>query len=194
MAEYNIWATKIGEYFAESNEIKNSALDIFNNPPELPNSTGYDYNYNIFSSTTQENIFLKWIFSKCIDYCSDINQKQNFKITRGWAISLKYGNSNDFHTHGYTHLAAVYYINADRTIHPDLEIIDPRPPHILSRVTRNSNTTFDESHVSSGLITYKVPAETGKLVIMPGYLAHGVMTNMSDVPRICIAMNIDILQ
>jgi len=193
VTEHIIWATKLGEYFAESTEIKNSALEIFNNPPPvLPDTAGHKY--NLFSSVKEDNIFLKWVFSKCADYCSDIVSADNFLLTRGWAIALKYGNSNDFHTHGYTHLAAVYYIQADKNIHPDLEIIDPRPPHILSRITRHSNTTFDTKVISSGHVTYKVPAETGKLVIMPGYLVHGVMSNMSEVPRVCIAMNIDILQ
>ena len=190
---HNIWATKVGEYYSESKEIENSALEIFNNPaPVLPNNDGY--NYNMFSCVKEDNIFLNWVFSKCIDYCSDINESKNFELTRAWAISLNYGNYNDFHTHGYTHLAAVYYIQADKNIHPDLEIIDPRPPHILSRITRHSNTTFDNRHISSGHITYKVPAETGKLVIIPGYIAHGVMTNMSQIPRVCLAMNINIKQ
>jgi hypothetical protein len=193
MAKHIIWATKLGEYFAESIEIQNSALEIFNNPPPvLPDIDAYKQ--NLFSSIKEGNIFLDWVFSKCEDYCSDINLADNFIVTRGWAIALNYGNSNDFHTHGYTHLAAVYYIQADKTIHPDLEIIDPRPPHILSRITRNSNTTSDNTQISSGLITYKVPAETGKLVIIPGYLAHGVMTNMSHIPRVCLAMNINIKQ
>ena len=189
---HNIWSTKIGEYHSESTQIHESALDIINNPPESENTVGYEY--NLFSSVKEGNIFLDWVFSNCVDYCSDINSADKFILTRGWAISLAHGNYHDFHTHLYAHLAVVYYIQADKTIHPDLEIIDPRPPHILSRIRRHSNTTFNNKDISSGHITYKVPAETGKLVIIPGYLAHGVMTNMSDVPRVCLAMNINIKQ
>lgn len=187
---HNIWSTKIGEYYADE-EIKTAAMQLYANPaPVLENIPGYEY--NMFSNTTNDNAFVNWVLNSCADYCSDINSAKEFEITRGWAISLLYGNYNDFHTHGYSHLAVVYYIQANKTIHPDLEIIDPRPPHILSRIHRHSNTTFNDNHISSGHITYKVSAEEGKLVIMPGYLAHGVMTNMSEIPRVCIAMNINI--
>lgn len=188
-----IWATKIGEYYAED-DIKESAHQLYcNPPPRLENIPGYEY--NIFSDVGKQNVFVKWIFESCKDYCSDINCATDFEITRGWAISLQYGNSNDFHTHAYSHLAVVYYLQADKNIHPDLEIIDPRPPHILSRINRFSNVTFtkNKNDISSNLVTYKVSSEEGKLVIMPGYLVHGVMTNMSQIPRVCIAMNINIV-
>jgi len=180
---HNIWTTKIVEYFLTDINIKQ----------DLENSLK-TYESEIFVSGDKFNIlkdnklFSEWVLSCAKDYCVDLyDTTKGLYIERGWLMNLEFGDSNEIHSHHPHHLSVVYYIDAQPNIHPELEVVDPRPPHIFNIVSRVNK----HGQNASGFRSIKLKPESGKLIIMPGYLLHLVGTNLSQSPRSCVAMNIN---
>jgi hypothetical protein len=177
-----LWSTPIAQYTLENISVhENIVHRVFHfNPSDNLDGT----QTNIIT----DGIFKDWVLDCVNNYCErflgDFNSPV---IDRGWCISQKQYECNEMHSHAPFHIAAVYYINANDG-HPELEITDPRPPHVFNIVFRKQN----DGKLGGGYRSIKIKAKTGNLVLFPGYLLHGVGTNLLEEPRICVAMNVNV--
>ena len=162
-------------------EISHALLDIT-----------YDdsYNYNnggkTFETTdpTSDIIIQKQLtnLEQAIDYhlkkyCNELGFETRQYRRTAWIVKNSAGGHTMSHTHGEYDIAGVYYFQTNEA---DGEI-------------------YFESPVSSALssLCYQRCAEryqhtpvAGKLLLFPGWLAHGVKTNTTDTDRISVAFSI----
>lgn len=176
-----IWSTPIAEYHLEDERLHNIAVAIAN--------TKYEYtNPNFDILETNKGEFTDWVSQCCSDYIKKFyNEPFDIVFKRSWITTQNFGEPNEAHSHGNTDIVGVYYIQSDET-HPDLVIYDPRAPHIFNeaKIIKNGNVICDCARSTI------IKPRTGKLVFFPGYLLHGVDTNISKIPRLSLAMNIKI--
>lgn len=178
----NYWSTPIEEFLLEDKDIILDSINIIEEhvPVEMRS-----VNHSIYR---EDSKFFNWVLECVRGYLiSNFNESRECYVDRAWGVNQRFGYSNDVHSHTPTHIAAVYYINANEH-HPELEIFDPRPAHIFNNVFR----TVSDGSIMGGCRSIKIEPRTNKLVIFPGYLLHGVGTNMTHDPRVCIAMNINL--
>jgi hypothetical protein len=183
-SEYReIWATPVAEYQLESPEIHQLVVDMVNQP--------YDVEGNKFNiMEDKDSAFTQWVFACCNEYLSKFYKKENPEIIikRAWVTTQDYGKPNQTHSHGATDIIGVYYIHATDE-HPDLAVYDPRPPHIFNEVSIWNDNGIQIADCARQIYIKPV---TGKLLLIPGYLLHGVDSNLSKDPRLSLAMNIKI--
>lgn len=174
-----IWPTPIGEYWLEDMSIHQELVDLIHT--KYKNWAGDD-TMNLFE---HECRFRLWV-EECIKHYTSkfIFPTDRIEFQRAWCTSQRYLQDNYIHVHNHVDLACVYYVDVDNT-HPPLEILDPREPHKFNRVRRK----MADGNIASGFISIQIPPEKYKLVIHPGYLKHGVGINLSQNPRVSVAMN-----
>ena len=97
-----------------------------------------------------------------------------------WINVSEPGNRNDWHTHPFTVLSAVYYVSVP-TGSGDLRI---ERPDIQSHYWRRSSG--DDPRTAS---IFRYTPNSDDLLIFPAYLRHDVEANRATEPRISIAMN-----
>jgi len=182
-----IWPTPIGEYWLEDMTIHDELAELIN--AKYSNWGGND-SMNLFDVDCR---FTEWVYSCVKDFTSNFFEMESAKITRGWCTSLPPGHDNFLHSHANFNygtggdLAVVYYIDVVEG-HPPLDIMDPRPAHKFNMVERK----MADGNIASGFVSVQVAPEKYKLVVHPGYLVHGVGTNLINYPRTSVAMNINL--
>jgi hypothetical protein len=182
-----IWPTPIGEYWLEDISIHNELTELVK--IKYSNWSGND-SMNLFDIDCR---FTEWVYSCVKDFTSNFFEIESAKITRGWSTSLPPGHDNFLHSHANFNygtggdLAVVYYIDVIEG-HPPLDIMDPRPAHKFNMVERK----MSDGNIASGFVSVQVPPEKYKLVMHPGYLVHGVGTNLINYPRTSVAMNVNL--
>ena len=142
-----------------------------------------------FSSNTYtqlkdlENIILKNCFIAYKEY-GYTAKGLDLYLTELWFNINKKGNSNSVHIHPGGFLSGVYYVegNADQggiTFHRNYS----EDYAIASQGAIGFDTSINASVIS-------VEPETGKLMLFPSYLPHGVESNPTDKDRISISFNV----
>jgi hypothetical protein len=182
-----IWPTPIGEYWLEDMTIHDELTELV--------KTKYS-NWNPINSMNLFDIdcrFTEWVYSCVKDFTSNFFEIESAKITRGWCMCLHPGQENFLHSHANFNygtggdLAVVYYVDVVEG-NPPLEIMDPRAAHKFNMVERK----MTDGSMASGFVSTQVPVEKHKLVLHPGYLVHGVGTNLINYPRTSVAMNVNL--
>jgi uncharacterized protein (TIGR02466 family) len=176
-----IWSTPVGEYYLENNDIHNEVVQAYYKEYNIEDGTSF----NILD--TQCDKFKSWVLSCCEHYTSQFLNKSQCEIKRAWITTLNYGEHNHFHTHGDTDIVGVYYVETNIE-HPELQVFDPRTPHSFN----SSNIIKDGKTICENIRYILIPATKFKLVLLPGYLLHGVGTNLSKEARVSVAMNIKV--
>jgi hypothetical protein len=183
-----IWSTPIGEYWLEDISIHEELIEHIKLKYQ---NWGGDDTMNLFPEPTR---FTTWV-SECVtDFTSNFMQIDGITIGRAWATSQPYGHDNFLHSHARYNpengadLACVYYLDVLEG-HPPLEIMDPRPAHKFNMVHRK----MADGNIASGFCSIQIKPELFKLAIHPGYLVHGVGTNLLDYPRTSVAMNVNLI-
>ena len=176
-----LWSTPLGEYTLEDSSIHNELIEAYNTPFNIEDGT----KFNLLDDRCKK--FSDWVLSCCSDYTSNFFNRTECEIKRSWITTLKYGEYNHFHTHGDSDIVAVYYLETVEE-HPELQVFDPRGPHSFN----SSNIVKDGKIICENIRYILIPATKFKLVLLPGYLLHGVGTNMSQIPRVSVAMNIKV--
>lgn len=111
-----------------------------------------------------------------------------------WANVTGRGASNQFHCHAGVFWAAVYYVDdgyggsADAALGGELVLEDPRMPAILSedpdlRLHARPDDPLPEPE-------QHIRPRSGQLLMIPGWLRHGVRPYLGDGQRISIAINL----
>jgi uncharacterized protein (TIGR02466 family) len=163
----------------DNDSIHKELIEAYNTPIDIEDGT----KFNLLDGRCEN--FKQWVLSCCADYTSKFLNTTECEIKRSWITTLQYGEYNHFHNHGDTDIVGVYYLQTEES-HPELQVFDPRIPHKFNA----SNIIKDGKIICENIRYILIPATKFKLVLLPGYLLHGVGTNMSRNPRVSIAMNI----
>ena len=121
------------------------------------------------------------INDRAMEFAKSINfqfSKFNLKMKDMWFNSYTENQSQEKHSHGRNFLSCSYMLTAPQGC-ADLVFFNPMHEGLVSYPT--------ESEI--GLNLYTVKSETGKLVIFPGWLEHGVKLNNTKEPRITFSCN-----
>jgi uncharacterized protein (TIGR02466 family) len=111
------------------------------------------------------------------EYCKQIGFKTRTYRRKSWIVKNSQGGHTHIHTHHEDDIAGCYYFQTTET---DGEIFFESPvgPAISSLCYQN----YVKRHEHKPVV--------GKLLLFPGWLAHGVKTNTIDTDRISLAFSI----
>lgn len=109
-------------------------------------------------------------------------------IENFWFNINKHGNANAVHIHDNSFLSGCFYVKAK----PDQGSITFYKNHALDYIVSSQAPIKRYTPISASAITYE--PQTGKLVIFPGYLPHGVGFNPTHDDRISIAFNVKLMR
>ncbi|WP_293697124.1 MULTISPECIES: TIGR02466 family protein [unclassified Sphingopyxis] len=138
---------------------------------------------------------LRHVFALANAHCVDIispNVLRHRWTTDIWVNVSPPQASNQMHTHPGAFWSAVYYVDdgsdtGDGAIGGELVIEDPRMPMVLMTMPnlrlRNSNGSVHEPQL-------KMKVRSGRIIMFPSWLSHGVMPHQGMRDRISIAINL----
>ena len=148
------------------------------------NITGWQSNNlnlteSIFKELNNEisNNFLKYI--------NQIPLKNDFKISSMWANVNSYKDYNVAHDHGSSVISGVFYIKTPK------QCGNIFFKHPFSQIINNVwyGSVKENSYYNS--TSFKIEPVENKLILFPGWLEHGVESNLNKKePRISISFNI----
>lgn len=104
------------------------------------------------------------------------------QLLNAWACVNPPGASNALHNHPQSLLSGVYYVSAPEQSGA-LTFRDPR-----EAATMFAPPVTEQTHWTFQRIAY--PPQTGRLLIFPSWLLHGVEPNLSREDRIAISFNV----
>ena len=110
-------------------------------------------------------------------YCNNIGFNPTEYTMTSWLTLNGNGSYAHIHNHGDVDISGVYYYQTNG-LDGDLFFETPVPSCASSRVF----TYFSDR------VEYK--PDPGKVIILPGWLLHGVKTNETDHKRISLAFNV----
>jgi uncharacterized protein (TIGR02466 family) len=148
------------------------------------NITGWQSNHltlndSIYNELNNEisNSFLKYI--------NQIPLKNDFKITSMWANVNGYKDYNVVHDHGSSVISGVFYIKTPK------QCGNIFFKHPFSQVMKNVWYGSVKENSYYNATSFKIEPTENKLILFPGWLEHGVESNLNKKePRISISFNI----
>ena len=140
-------------------------------------TTDFVVNNNIIAQYNLTNTKQE-IDRKLKEYCEyiDFPFKKDYKI-ESWFSKFEKGHYAHTHSHGIADISGVYYYKTQDSA--GQIFFEPPAPQF-------SQT---KCYYSKGKSLFQSPDE-GKILLFPGWLSHGVTTNVSDTPRISLSFNI----
>jgi hypothetical protein len=129
------------------------------------------YNCNEFMNALTKHVFT---YINAINFG---NQNTRFKLMSSWMTSYTKKEYAHIHSHADADISGVYYVKSSGE---DGNIF-----------FQNPNKLMTASHVYNQLydrVTYK--PEPGRIILFPGWLEHGVLTNTTDNERVSVSFNI----
>ena len=111
-------------------------------------------------------------------YCEGLNYETPDYKLESWFSKFKKGNYAQIHHHKLADIAGVYYY---KTTGEDGDIFFESPNPFLE-ITKCYSTKFGQRVCCR-------PKE-GTMLLFPGWMKHGVMTNLTDDTRISLSFNI----
>ncbi len=109
-------------------------------------------------------------------------------IENFWFNINNRGNSNAVHIHDNSFLSGCFYVKAE----PTQGSITFYKNHALDYIVSSQAIIDYYTPISASAITFE--PNTGKLVMFPGYLPHGVGHNPTQEDRISIAFNVKLIR
>ena len=109
-------------------------------------------------------------------------------IENFWVNINHKGNANAVHIHDNSFLSGCFYVKAK----PGQGSITFYKNYALDYIVSSQAVIDHYTPISASAITYE--PQTGKLLLFPGYLPHGVGFNASDEERISIAFNVKLIR
>lgn len=110
------------------------------------------------------------------------------KIENFWFNINNYGNSNSVHIHDNSFISGCFYIKAT----PGQGNITFYKNHALDYIVSSQAIIKNYTPISASAITYE--SITGRLIMFPGYLPHGVGHNPTNEDRISVAFNVKLIR
>ena len=101
------------------------------------------------------------------------------QIQQSWWSKFGYRDYAHVHNHGKFDIAGVYYFKVASSGEGNIYFNSPVPC---------SSTSFPFNHYGR---VQSQEAEVGKMILFPGYLDHGVLTNETKSDRVSLSFNIN---
>jgi uncharacterized protein (TIGR02466 family) len=121
-----------------------------------------------------------WILEEVHAYAvSSMACEKKLKITQSW--SVKSNSDLQFHQHPNSIISGAYYVSADNNS-SDLRFLKPYVNGQIKWET-NSNLYKDQDWMWD-YVSFE--SETGKLILFPSYLNHGVVSNSIHNNKRCV--------
>ena len=114
-------------------------------------------------------------------------------VANMWANISPPGGSNQMHTHPGAYWSAVYYVDDgyagafDPVLGGELVLLDPRMPTVLMAMP---NLRFRAPDGAPHEPQLNMRPKSGRIIMFPGWLTHGVMPYRGRGERISIAVNL----
>ena len=184
MADRNLFSSFIFSCHPEINlkEIKEEAYTIRKIFPSqnMSNNNGYHSPSFIERSNYKNFDLLKEITEEfSMGVVNDLNLDLSLPKVSWWMNINKECQYNILHTHARADLIGVYYISAPENS-GNLVLL------------RNDGSSYSHlyQNANAGNLSFTIPAEIGRLYIIPGHLWHYVRTSESQEDRISVSFNI----
>ena len=174
----------------DTSDLLNLCYDIYKYDPtgrELSNEGGWqskDFLPTAFETLEILNNKILEQAEQCVRDYGYIERFSKVKIENYWFNINKKGHSNSHHIHDNSFLSGAFYIKATENQGDITFYKNSLADYIITSQSFIENYT----QISCGAISYK--PKTGKLLLFPGHLAHGVSRNPTDEDRISIAFNV----
>ena len=140
-------------------------------------STNFLDNYptDIFKNTLSQHVAN---YMQLIDSNIGITRSADYKISGSW-MTLNKKNSYAFvHTHNESDISGVYYYKTNKE---DGNFFFTTPNKLTS-------SSYCFNHYNQSV---EYPPAVGRMILFPGWLEHGVRTNLTDNDRISVSFNIN---
>jgi uncharacterized protein (TIGR02466 family) len=119
--------------------------------------------------------------SKYLEEIGRQSRVEQVKITASWMTSFTAGDYAQQHCHGVADISGVYYVKATKD---DAKFYVSSP-----------NRTLKSSYIFNHILDKKyIEPTTGTIVLFPGWLEHGVETQISDQERVSISFNLEFIR
>jgi uncharacterized protein (TIGR02466 family) len=133
-----------------------------------------DYKLSAFEDELEQHILQ---YLKQINSPLGTTKPLKYRIYRSWMTLTSNGEYAHTHCHGDSDISGVYYLDSNSL---DGNLFFQSPNKIMS-----TSTCF--THIPDA--TEIIP-KTGLLLLFPGWLDHGVRTNITEHERISVSFNI----
>ena len=118
-------------------------------------------------------------FKQCVDeYQTALGEQDVLDFQTSWFNVFNQGDVSPVHIHKQCMVSGVYYVDATEQ-DGAWYALSPLEPYQQYRGTTSDDRT-------------RVSPETGKLILFPSWLRHGVEQQRNTKPRISLAFNMDI--
>jgi uncharacterized protein (TIGR02466 family) len=182
--EHAIFANFV--YTIELENIDNGTLENFvanlaktTSSKNRSNSGGWQS--DVLSPEAGEITFL---LDRCLDVCQEVSNIWKLSkqiIAKNYWININRKNNFNYpHFHPRSLFSGVYYVNAAA----DSGNLVIKRPDIQEHYVDNFNSIYTQKN-------FCITPKTGLFVVFPSYLCHFVEQNLSEEPRISIAINFD---
>ena len=108
--------------------------------------------------------------------------KLNFQITQSWLNKTKPGESHHIHNHANSLISGVFYIKANSSL-DNIRFYNDITSYETIKIDGKKFNKFNSS-------SWSLPVQTGRLILFPSYLSHGVDTTKGDNDRISLSFNV----
>jgi|TARA_B110000196_G_scaffold66607_1_gene56339 uncharacterized protein (TIGR02466 family) len=119
----------------------------------------------------------------CLKDYGFVDGAYKLEMLNGWFNVNQKGNSNQIHTHSGSFISGTYYVQAEQDQSELIFYKNFTEDFIISSAGQIENYTG----ISGATCRY--PPRTGRLILFPSYVPHGVMPSTSDNERISLAFN-----
>ena len=123
-----------------------------------------------------DNILPESFDNELKDHVRIFTGREDFRVTASWMARFEPGQYGVSHQHGHSDLSGVYYY---KTTGDDGNLYFQTPALAATTTVWSTQPNY-----------YDMPPVQGKLLLFPGYLTHGIHTNVSRHTRISVSFNI----
>tara|TARA_R110000822_G_scaffold91624_1_gene211156 strand:- start:1730 stop:2347 length:618 start_codon:yes stop_codon:yes gene_type:complete len=120
--------------------------------------------------------FRKVLHKNLKNYCDALNFVPRNYLSESWFTLFKKNDYGHSHIHGSADISGVYYYKTNEK-DGDIVFDNPSPQAEMSKCFNNNSS-------------WKHSPKTGKLLLFPSYLRHGVQRNTTEEDRISLSFNI----
>tara|TARA_Y100000389_G_C17471282_1_gene531365 strand:+ start:7580 stop:8173 length:594 start_codon:yes stop_codon:yes gene_type:complete len=152
----------------------------------ISNNGGWQSSNLILGQYDEFNQFLETVTElsfTCLDSYGYVAGAYKLEMLNGWFNVNQKGDSNQIHTHGGSFISGVYYVEAEQDQSELIFYKNFSEDHIITSAGDIENYT----PISGATCRY--PPKSGRLILFPSYLPHGVLPSTSNKERVSMAFN-----
>lgn len=141
-----------------------------------PSFTGNFFNY--YNCNNFLNFLSKHI--KSYLFINGVIVEPDYEITESWFTLTKNKEYAHIHNHGTSDISGCYYLQTNGEDGDFTIPCSQKPLDMQFRLFPN---------ITKSLV---VPPQVGRMILFPGWMDHGIKTNMTDNDRVSISFNIKV--